>query len=581
VSDREEDKPLPIEEQLNGLRAELARAQEERDKAISARDALVREALAGAGKQTEARRGRGVRPLMMVVLLILLAAGVVWVIHLFRTNQRLLRHQRSPGAAGGHRPIVKPKERGARPRTRHSRSRISVIPIKELDLLGRAALAPDGRWIALGGGGGRIAIFDRARDRVSRVIRAHASATRDLVFTGDGKLVSGGADGGVHLWEIPSGRRLQTLRSGRTGVRRLAVAKGLVAVAAEQPEIEVLDLSRPGAAVRRLAGHGGWVRAVAWSPDGELLASGGHDEVIRLWSFGNAPGEAGTAVKTLRGHRLWISALAFSPDGKRLASAGFDKRIRLWDLESGRSVLRLWGHVRRAVDLAFDATGTRLASASLDRTALIWSTTRGRVETRLEGHRYQVTSVVLHPREKLVVTTSTDGTLRLWPLPLPLPAVMRPLPPPGPGEVTLRNNTTGERVRVRLVDERGRLLAEGRSQLARALRSGPDDLSRLPDPELVKLLYKVANHFGRKKEVIVISGYRSPQYNRLRTRQSRQVGEKSLHMRGQAIDFRIQHVTITALHKYVKELRAGGVGFYADSQFVHMDVGPVRHWEGN
>ena len=82
-------------------------------------------------------------------------------------------------------------------------------------------------------------------------------------------------------------------------------------------------------------------------------------------------------------------------------------------------------------------------------------------------------------------------------------------------------------------------------------------------------------------ELVVISGYRSSEYNRLRRKQSRQVGEKSFHLQGKAIDLRIEGVTITALHDYIKGLKAGGVGFYPDSQFVHMDVGPIRTWQGD
>ncbi len=92
---------------------------------------------------------------------------------------------------------------------------------------------------------------------------------------------------------------------------------------------------------------------------------------------------------------------------------------------------------------------------------------------------------------------------------------------------------------------------------------------------------RVMEHFGRQREVILISGYRSPSFNRLRTKQSRQVGEKSLHMKGQAIDFRVEGVAITRLHEFVKTLKAGGVGFYPDSNFIHMDIGPVRYWSGN
>ena len=79
----------------------------------------------------------------------------------------------------------------------------------------------------------------------------------------------------------------------------------------------------------------------------------------------------------------------------------------------------------------------------------------------------------------------------------------------------------------------------------------------------------------------MVSGYRSPGYNKLRSSQSAQVGKHSAHMEGKAIDIRIEGVTITRLRSYLKKLKVGGVGFYPDSRFVHMDVRPYRYWEGD
>lgn len=132
-----------------------------------------------------------------------------------------------------------------------------------------------------------------------------------------------------------------------------------------------------------------------------------------------------------------------------------------------------------------------------------------------------------------------------------------------------------------MLDSRQRLIPAALTRLSRFLRSGPDDRAGSLSPELISLLYKVSEHFGRRHEIMTISGFRSPQYNELRTKQSKQVARESQHLTGTAIDFRIEGITITALQKYVTALRAGGVGFYADSQFIHMDVGPVRRWTGN
>ncbi|HPP47422.1 MAG TPA: hypothetical protein PLF25_07990, partial [Accumulibacter sp.] len=79
-----------------------------------------------------------------------------------------------------------------------------------------------------------------------------------------------------------------------------------------------------------LRGHDGWVRACAWSPDGQRLLSGGDDGTLRVW---DAP--SGTGLWTLRGHDGWVTACAWSPDGTRLLSGGVDGTLRIWDAESG------------------------------------------------------------------------------------------------------------------------------------------------------------------------------------------------------------------------------------------------------
>lgn len=559
------------------LRAELERVTRERDQAISARDALVGAVLAGSSSGETRPAGPGKPRLAWAVAFLLLAGIAVLVLQVQLTWTRRGGGTERLGAGAP----PSPQSAGARSAAAPiSPRRLVTIPVTELSQLTRAALSPDGALLAVGGLDGKVGLLDLGRDRMVRLFQAHTSGVRALAFTPDGRnLVSGAADGQVHLWGIPGGARQATLRKPGPAVRGLALGKGWVAVAAEQPEVELipLEVAQKDRRARRLAGHTDWVRAVAFSADGALLASAGHDGAIRLWSV-SAQGAKARGV--LPGHRLWVGALAISPDGKRLASGGFDRRIRIWDLANSSMIRQLRGHVRWIADLAFDRRGVQLASASPDRTVRVWNVSTGQA-TVLEGHLYQVHSVAFHPRAKLLASASTDGTVRLWPLPPPTPRNAAALPPPGPGEITLRSYTTGERLRVRLVDEQGNVLEQGRQRLAWILRSGPDDRASPPVPELVRLLYKVADHFGRKREVVVISGYRSPEYNELRTRQSRQVGKESRHMKGEAMDLRIDGVSIVALHRYLRKLRAGGVGYYPDSHFVHIDIGPPRHWQGD
>jgi uncharacterized protein YcbK (DUF882 family) len=574
-------------ERLEALETELEQARDERDKAVSARNALVQQMLVPSTARSQSRGGR--RGLVAAVLLLLLVAGGLLFYQVIWTN-RMLQRAKQPGlgdpaaprgALHGHSaPRVNP---GAARTSRLEPRRVVAIPITGLSLVGRAAVSPDSRLVAVAGLDGKIQIYDLVMDRATRLFRAHQGATRDLLFSADGKrLISGGADGAVYSWPLPRGDR-QSLRASGAPVRRLALSGNRLAVAAEQQAVEIIPVVRPDK-VQKLEGHTGWVRAVAWSADGHLLASGGHDGAVRLWKAPRGSGPL-TAGRVLAKQGQWISALAFGQGGRQLASAGFDSRIRIWRVQDGTLVGQLRGHVRRVTDLALSPG--RLASASLDRTARVWQLSTRRQQTLFEGHRYQVNSVAFigataRPRRTShLLTASGDGTLRIWPLTAPRPVGSVQLPPPRPGELTLRNNTSGERLRLLLLDAGGGVRAAAARRLSHFLRSGSDDRSTSVDPALVKLLYNIANRFGRQREVVVISGYRSPEFNKLRRKQSRQVGEKSLHIKGKAIDFRIEGVTITALHEHVKRLKAGGVGFYPDSQFIHVDVGPVRTWQGD
>ena len=151
------------------------------------------------------------------------------------------------------------------------------------------------------------------------------------------------------------------------------------------------------------------VHSVAFSPDGNTLASGSQDGIVWLWKV-----ETGQLINTLTGPRGYILSVAFSPDGNTLASASYDGTVWLWDVESWQRINILTGHTDYTSSVAFSPDGTILASGSRDGTVLLWNIESGQRINILTGHGGWVYSVAFSPDGKTLASGSWDGTVLLW-----------------------------------------------------------------------------------------------------------------------------------------------------------------------
>jgi uncharacterized protein YcbK (DUF882 family) len=98
------------------------------------------------------------------------------------------------------------------------------------------------------------------------------------------------------------------------------------------------------------------------------------------------------------------------------------------------------------------------------------------------------------------------------------------------------------------------------------------------DKRLFDHISLIQKELSVETEVQIISGYRSPATNEALRGKSKGVAKKSYHMLGQAIDFRLDGVSLKRVRDVSRELKLGGVGYYPGSNFVHIDTGPVRYW---
>lgn len=161
----------------------------------------------------------------------------------------------------------------------------------------------------------------------------------------------------------------------------------------------------------------------------------------------------------------------------------------------------------------------------------------------------------------------------------PVLAGPAPLTTPVAGErrLSFLNLHTGETLKTTYWQD-GQYVSEELAAINHVLRdfrvNTPGDMA----PQLMDLLYVLQHDLGTNQPFHVISGYRSPKTNAMLHEHSSGVAKNSRHMLGQAIDIRVPGVDLKHLYKTALNLRAGGVGYYAKSDFVHVDVGPVRTW---
>ncbi len=139
------------------------------------------------------------------------------------------------------------------------------------------------------------------------------------------------------------------------------------------------------------------------------------------------------------------------------------------------------------------------------------------------------------------------------------------------------NLHTGETTKL-IYWEKGRYIKGALSEINYILRDHrTNDVARI-DTALLDQLFILHNKLGSRAPFQVISGYRSPKSNAMMHEHSKGVAKKSMHVQGKAIDIRLQDAQLINVRNAALAMNCGGVGYYPESQFVHVDTGKVRHW---
>lgn len=159
----------------------------------------------------------------------------------------------------------------------------------------------------------------------------------------------------------------------------------------------------------RLSGHTAWVVALAFHPDGHVLASGSHDHTVKLWNV-----LTGQCLKTLHGHASWVSSITFSPDGKLVASGSNDHTIRLWNHQPGQCLKVLQAHTGRVLSICFSPDSQQIVSSSEDQTVRVWEVESGECLHHWEAHVNWTLAMAPSPDGRTLVTGTDRKAVKFW-----------------------------------------------------------------------------------------------------------------------------------------------------------------------
>ena len=144
--------------------------------------------------------------------------------------------------------------------------------------------------------------------------------------------------------------------------------------------------------------------------------------------------------------------------------------------------------------------------------------------------------------------------------------------------LSLLNTHTGERLKEVVYWEKGLYLPDALHDINYVLRDHRTDEIHKIDPKTLDLMAAISRKLDAKRPFEIISGYRSPETNKYLRSISNGVAKNSYHIQGKAVDMRLPGVPLRHVRKAAIDLRMGGVGYYPQSDFVHVDSGKVRYW---
>jgi WD40 repeat protein len=289
-------------------------------------------------------------------------------------------------------------------------ARMGTVRFRHGSAVTGLAFTPDGKTLISGSYDQALRLWDPSTGRERRRIPGLHGSVFDFALSRDGRAVAVVAGSMFHHFDVPAGkltrpvlRPIEERTCAALSPDGRTLAAGCWDQAAGTSAIRLWEAAT-GKPLGECKGHEKKVTRVAFSPGGEVLASGGQDRTVRLWGFA-----AGTERRRLRTDGA-VQALTFAPDGRVLASGCEGGTLHLWDPATGKGLHRFRAHSFGAPAVAFSPDGKALASGG-DGTVCLWDVATGQRRHRLYA---AAEALAFAPDGATLASGGHDCRIRLW-----------------------------------------------------------------------------------------------------------------------------------------------------------------------
>lgn len=282
------------------------------------------------------------------------------------------------------------------------------------------AFSPDGKTLVSGDMAGVLIFWDFAsQENFGRPLMKHGSGqVLGLAYSPAHEiLASSGGDGNIRLWDIAA-QTETILTEQNQAALAFSPTEPVLATSDIRGTIRIIlwDVTNRAPLGEPLRGHTRAIRSLAFSPDGQTLASGSVDTTIILWSVNQS------LSQTLTGHTKEVRSVAFSPDGKLLASGSEDGTVRLWDAATAQPLELLLSDPENPVNIVvFSPDGQTLALGGETGLIQLWDIATRSMVLSFSANTSVINSLAFSPDGKILASGGNDATIRLWEVATGLP----------------------------------------------------------------------------------------------------------------------------------------------------------------